>query len=66
MVAPFLNSYDMTLAQINTNRWRTLLNLVVVSRELGYELEEGELHTMYCIKRNRVDKGKMYISVITL
>lgn len=66
VVAHFFITYDLNLAQINPNGWRTLLSLVVVSKEHVLELEEGELRVMYCVKMNGVDKGKAYISTITL
>lgn len=66
VVAHFLYTYDLSLAQINPNGRRTLLSLVIVNEELGYKLEEGELRAIYCIKKSEVNEVKVYISAITL
>lgn len=44
----------------------TFLSLDVVNEELGYKLEEGEICTMYYIKRNGIDEDKAYILAINL
>lgn len=62
VVARFLSTYDMSLALINPNDYRTLLSLDVVNRELIFKLEEPKIWAMYYVKRNRVDKGMAYVS----
>lgn len=52
LVAHLLSTYDLSLGQINLNRWRTLLFLAVKSDELSINLNKNETIVMYYIKRN--------------
>lgn len=65
IVARFLSIYDLSLAQINPNWWRTLLSMTVIIGELGFKLEETEIWVMYCVKKNQVDEGRAYVSTIS-
>lgn len=61
----FLSIYNLSLAQINPNGWIMLLNLAILSREIGFELEDNGIRAMYCIKRKWLDVGHAYISTIS-
>lgn len=48
-------------SQLNPNSKRILLCLSVISAELGIEMGMLELKNMYNIKKDEVDKGRVYV-----
>lgn len=61
-VARALNTFDIKLAQVNPNGWRSFLCLFVIVGEHRMKLTNQEKRCMYYLKKNGIDKGRMHIS----
>lgn len=68
IVAYALNTFDINLAQVNPNRWQTILCLYVITREHEVYLSNKEMRSMYCKKKkiNGFDEEMAYILVVTI
>lgn len=64
MVFHVLNIFDINLTQVNPNKWQTLLCLLVVIVEYGVGLTSDETMYMYCLQKNGLEKGNVYISCV--
>lgn len=64
LVARALSKFDINFAQINPNRWKTLLCLFVVIGEDEIDLTSDELRSIYFLNKNIQNKGRAYLSCI--
>lgn len=59
-----VHTFDIKPTQLNPNGWKTLMCLSIVAGEHEVDLTSDELWSMYCLKNNDLDKGRVYISYV--
>lgn len=64
IVAHALNTSNINLTQVDPNRWRNFLCILVIAGEHMVDLTNYEITYMYCLKRDGLDKVKTYISCV--